>query len=71
LEKNPLPKDTDLYDITQTEMTTTTIKNTDGTTYEQKSMFGNTNYATDPDSWIILGWDKEKNGKVDIRLFYA
>jgi len=52
-------------------MTTTTIKNTDGTTYEQKSMFGNTNYATDPDSWIILGWDKEKNGKVDIRLFYA
>jgi sodium/potassium-transporting ATPase subunit alpha len=71
LLKNPLPKSTDLYDATQTTMVETVMTNTDGTTYIQKSLYGNTEYGTDESTWGPLFWDKEKNGKIDIRMFYA
>jgi len=48
-----------------------TRTNDDGSTYIEKSMYGNTNYGTPEDTWISLGWDKEKHSKIDIRLFYA
>jgi sodium/potassium-transporting ATPase subunit alpha len=31
---------------------------------------GNTNWAAPEEDWKILAWDKTKNGKIDIRLFY-
>ena len=68
LEKNPLPKDTDVYDINQTVKTA--ILDADGNTTGY-SWYGNTNYGTDEATWDGLAWDKEKNGKVDIRMFYA
>lgn len=43
----------------------------EGNTYTQKSLYGNTNYGTPEEDWQSLAWDKEKNGKIDIRLFYA
>ena len=71
LLKNPLPKDTDMYDVTQTTMVTTEMTAADGTKYTEKSLYGNTNYGTNEEEWLGLAWDKEKNGKVDVRLFYA
>lgn len=32
--------------------------------------YGNTNWNAPEDQWVGLAWDKIKNGKVDIRLFY-
>jgi len=71
LLKNPMPKDTDVYDPTQTAMVETEITDAEGNTYIEKSLYGNSNYATNEDDWVTLAWDKEKNGKVDIRLYYA
>jgi sodium/potassium-transporting ATPase subunit alpha len=42
LLKNPMPHPTDLYDAAQSVMTETTITNDDGSTYIQKSLYGNT-----------------------------
>jgi sodium/potassium-transporting ATPase subunit alpha len=71
LLKNPFPKDTDEYDITQTTMVETEMTDAEGNTYIQKSQYGNTNYGTPEEDWAILAWDKEKDGKIDIRMFYA
>jgi sodium/potassium-transporting ATPase subunit alpha len=68
LLKNPLPKDTDIYN--PLEVTMTDIKNANNEVIG-KSLYGNSNYGTDESTWEGLAWDKEKNGKVDIRLFYA
>jgi sodium/potassium-transporting ATPase subunit alpha len=46
LLKNPMPKDTDVYDPTQTAMVETEMTDADGNTYFEKSLYGNSNYGT-------------------------
>merc|ERR1712167_302824 len=63
-KKSFLPKVTDVYDPSQSSITT--LANGD------KSLFGNSNAGvTDEDLKVKMAWDKTKMSKVDIRLFYG
>lgn len=69
----PLPNDTDLYDVNDVNgdggHNVNTVTNADGTTTTTHSLYGNTNIMGEEK--VVLGWDHPRNGRIDIRMFYA
>jgi len=77
-QRQPRPKDTDVYDPSTCAKDAEGVPNT-------TTCYGNTNWGVDQETnesaidnpnletriWHRLAWDKTRNSKVDIRLFYA
>jgi sodium/potassium-transporting ATPase subunit alpha len=73
-KKSYLPKTTDVYDPSQTNLVScgTAGNCPAGTPASDSSIYGNTNAGiTDETLLTKLAWDKTKMSKVDIRLFYG